>query len=341
MPPRSTRFQAIVAFVRRHYAGQGVTVTESKEFVDPATDTKREVDVVIEGTFDGDPVVTSIEVIEHRRKADATWVEGRIKKHERLPTTKLLLVSQSGFTKGARAAVAAEGGWVGAIQPDFDDAAVVPRIRDLYFDVVTLTPDTFGVIARKPTVDVQVRESVPGDVRVYDSQGLERGPLGRLAVEVTNLTSVRNHCLKAAHEDPNRDSLNEFLILAPVASCGYLIHHEATGEYHRLEAVLVGGRFSFHQSKVEFSPGRLGDRHFHAATSELLGSELVWVATVDEKRRQAKVSWATTDKKPLPLPEPPDVSTLLFPEVLTASSKVEPLPLPTEEKEQPKPESIG
>ncbi|MDP9404405.1 MAG: hypothetical protein M3P85_14015 [Actinomycetota bacterium] len=342
MPPRSTRFQAIVAFVRKHYAAPGVTVTESKEFVDPATGTRREVDVVIEGTFDGDAVVTSIEVIEHARKADAPWVEGRIKKHERLPTTKLLLISRSGFTKGALAAVAAEGGWVDAITPYFDDAERDPRVRDLYFDVVTLSPERFGLVARKSTTDEQVRENVPGDVWVYDSEGRARGPIGRLGVELSNLTAIRDYCLKAAHQDPNGDSLNEFLLLSIVASCGYLLHHEASDEYHRLEALLVGGRFSFHQSKVEFSPGRLGDRQFHAANSKFLGVDLVWVATVDEERGQAELSWTTVNKEPLPLPEPANLSTLLFPEVLTVSASVEPLPLTPEENEPPSPgDTIG
>ena len=334
MPPRSTRFQAIVAFVRKHYAAPGVTVTESKQFVDPTTGTTREVDVVIEGMFDGDPVVTSIEVIEHSRKADVHWAQGCIKKHERLPTTKLLLVSQMGFTKGALAAVAAEGGWVDTIRPEFDDADRDTRVRDLYLDVITLSPSKFGIVARKPETGEQVREDVPGDVWIYDSFRLQRGPIGRLGLELTNLTAIRDYCLKTAHEDPNRDALNEFLLLAPVASSGYLLHHEASGEYHTLDAVIVGGKFAFNQSKVEFAPGRLGDRRFHAAHSTLLGADLVWVATVDEDLSQAKVSWTTVDKKPLPFPEPPDLSTLVFPEAVLATNNVEPLPLEALEEQQ-------
>src|SRR5205823_1149422 len=69
MPRRTTRFQTIVAFVRTHLATPGVTVTESKMLRDAVSDEDPEVDVVIEGEFDGEHVVTSIEVIEHKRPA--------------------------------------------------------------------------------------------------------------------------------------------------------------------------------------------------------------------------------------------------------------------------------
>jgi hypothetical protein len=49
----------IVHFVRKHYAQPGVTVTESKLFHDSHAGIDREVDVVIEGNFDGEPMLIS------------------------------------------------------------------------------------------------------------------------------------------------------------------------------------------------------------------------------------------------------------------------------------------
>lgn len=69
VPKRTTTFQMIVRFVRSHWAGPDVLVSESKMLHDAHLDIEREVDIVIEGRFDGDPVVTSIEVIEHGRPA--------------------------------------------------------------------------------------------------------------------------------------------------------------------------------------------------------------------------------------------------------------------------------
>lgn len=77
MPKRTTEFQTIVHFVRKQTAAAGVTVTESRMLRDSHLDVDREVDIVIEGTFDSEPSLTSIEVIEHSRPASVTWVEQR------------------------------------------------------------------------------------------------------------------------------------------------------------------------------------------------------------------------------------------------------------------------
>lgn len=103
----------IVHFVRKHTATPGVTVTESRLMPDAVMGITREVDVVVEGTFDGDISVTSIEVIEHKRPADINWVEQQITKHRALPTTRLILVSKVGLQCQRRQARQA-GGRLGA-----------------------------------------------------------------------------------------------------------------------------------------------------------------------------------------------------------------------------------
>ena len=65
MPKRSTAFQAIVHLVRQHVAHSGVTVTESRLLRDAVLGVEREVDIVIEGEFDGEPAIVSLGVIEH------------------------------------------------------------------------------------------------------------------------------------------------------------------------------------------------------------------------------------------------------------------------------------
>jgi hypothetical protein len=116
MPRRSTPFQAIVHLVRQHYAGPGVTVTESKFLDDPMLG-PREVGIVVGAEADGDPVVISLEVNERGRRASVEWVEQQIAKHRRLPTNKLVLVSKAGSTRTALTTVALENGKVEAISP--------------------------------------------------------------------------------------------------------------------------------------------------------------------------------------------------------------------------------
>ena len=86
--------------VRQHYAQPGVTVTESKFLNEPGVG-PREVDIVVEAEADGDPVIISLEVYQQGRRATVEWVEQQICKHRTLPTNKLVLVSASGFTRGA------------------------------------------------------------------------------------------------------------------------------------------------------------------------------------------------------------------------------------------------
>jgi hypothetical protein len=101
MPKRTTPFQAMVRMVREHYVQPHVTITESKFLRDAVTGIEREVDVVIEGELDGEPMVISAEVIEHNRPTTLTWVEQMLRKHRDLPTNRLLLVSKSGFSAKA------------------------------------------------------------------------------------------------------------------------------------------------------------------------------------------------------------------------------------------------
>ena len=62
---------------------------------------KREVDIVIRSMVAEHPVVVSIECIEQGRPADQPWVEKMKAKHEHLETSKLVLVSLSGFYEPA------------------------------------------------------------------------------------------------------------------------------------------------------------------------------------------------------------------------------------------------
>jgi hypothetical protein len=76
-------------------------VTESKIFKDSLNGEDREVDIVLESTVGSHSIILSIECRDHKRKADTLWIESMAKKHESLPTSKLVLWSASGFYKPA------------------------------------------------------------------------------------------------------------------------------------------------------------------------------------------------------------------------------------------------
>ena len=100
MPKRSNTFQRLALLVHERL-GDGWKVEESHMFSDLVTGEQREVDIVAQTLVGTYPIFLSIECRDHSRPADVLWIEGVAKKHEHLPTSKLVLWSRSGFTKAA------------------------------------------------------------------------------------------------------------------------------------------------------------------------------------------------------------------------------------------------
>lgn len=100
MPKRSNTFQRLALLVHERL-GEGWKVEESHMFTDLITGEQREVDIVAHTMAETYSMFLSIECRDHSRPADVLWIEGVAKKHEHLPTSKLVLWSRSGFTKAA------------------------------------------------------------------------------------------------------------------------------------------------------------------------------------------------------------------------------------------------
>lgn len=314
MPRRTTPFQMVIHFVRKQMAAPGVTVSESKFLPDAALGVDREVDVVVEGEFDGDQVVTSVEVIEHSRAASITWVEQQIAKHRHLPTRHLVLVSKSGFSRKALKAVAVEGGWVEAVRPEVVEVDGVPVVRSLFLDTVNLTPISYVVHVRKPDGNPLVVRG-GSDIDVYDIEGVLLGTLNHLVQEGLNLEWVKRIFTAEAHAHPERDDLKGFTLGLAIPQLQYCLLETESGELHPIEAFEVEGGFAFHQEEIAFTVTDLAGRRYGVGEAALLGRPAVWVATTDEGARTTTLSWRTSDDKPLFEPRQP--RPMLFPGLLT------------------------
>lgn len=100
MPRRTNVFQKLILLLNEQLLDKA-SVIESAELRDAVTGKLREVDILIQGNIGDYAATIAVECIDSGRKADSTWVEGMSKKHEHLPTDKLVLVSRSGFYKPA------------------------------------------------------------------------------------------------------------------------------------------------------------------------------------------------------------------------------------------------
>jgi hypothetical protein len=129
------------------------SVEESAMLRNRVTDQPREVDVVLTQRVGGYDVTVSIEARASDRKATVEWVERMIGKHQDLPTSSLVLISESGFTGAARELATTKG--VTTVAPadlDGDDDSL-KAIRDLdavWGKVSSMTPVDLNLYVRLP-----------------------------------------------------------------------------------------------------------------------------------------------------------------------------------------------
>ncbi len=152
MPRRTNFFQAVVAIIHGHMAGDAV-VEESAMLTHALTGAKREVDVVIRTNVAGYAVIVSVEATATGRRATGPWVEQMCAKHAGLPTNQLVLVSEKGFTPEALRLAAANHA-VALSPADLDvpdpDAAVVGQLKSLWPKILALTPESASVQVERP-----------------------------------------------------------------------------------------------------------------------------------------------------------------------------------------------
>jgi hypothetical protein len=110
MPARTNDFQQLVALIEKSLAPQGAKVTESAMMTVAGLSDPREIDVLIECSK---PFRMKIayEAKDHRRPLTVTQVEellGKYQSNTPVPVDKFVIVSSSGFTKGATEKAAAD-----------------------------------------------------------------------------------------------------------------------------------------------------------------------------------------------------------------------------------------
>jgi hypothetical protein len=316
MPKRTTTFQMVVNFVRQHNAQPGITVTESKFLRNATLGVDREVDIVVEGSFDGDRIVTSIEVTEIGRPATVEWVERLIGKHRNLPTNRLLLVSKSGFSRSALAAVAAEGGWVAAATPQPVEVDGQPLSETLFMDIIQFSADAYRLVAVDTDRQLIYGNTFPDSV-ICDIHGHELGTAEELAKEVFQISWLRKKFHEMAHGHPERETLDSFECAIFFPELGYYLRIDATSELYLAVAAEFKGKFKWAQQELSFEFSYLESRQYAVAESNLFGQPAVWVASKGGTGENIKLSWRTKDDKPPLGHSASHAAQIRFPEVLT------------------------
>jgi len=103
VPGRTNDFQELITLLVQTLGEDRATPSAMVRSKVPGV-RKREIDIRVEAEVDGLPVYIGIEASASKsRRKSVEWVERMNGKHDHLATSKLVLVSSSGFTKGALA----------------------------------------------------------------------------------------------------------------------------------------------------------------------------------------------------------------------------------------------
>lgn len=193
MPKRSNEFQRLIAMLTQMSSGDAI-VRESVELLEIVSGEPREVDVVAVGKVAGHGTIVGIECRDWKRKQDVQWVEQVDNKFRDLGANVKVLVSSSGFTKGALAKAIQYG--IKAITPGDVTSEFVGRLvnnaeRLEYHHWVSLTLKAEAVITQD---GVEQRLELPGNVPVLLADGSQASMFEDLVNHV-----MRSHT--RAHDD--------------------------------------------------------------------------------------------------------------------------------------------
>ncbi|WP_433683373.1 restriction endonuclease [Nocardia sp. CA-119907] len=173
MPKRTNLFQQVVTVIYEHLA-DGASMESSAELLNRFTGKKREVDVVLRTKAAGHELVIGIEATSRQSKpASVEWVEDMVGKHKNLPTDKVILISESGFTEQARDLAIKE--YMVPISPEILGAGdptfkIVNAVRSLWPKQVNLTPERYRVLVDFPGEGV-IAFLAPDNLDVFAEDG--------------------------------------------------------------------------------------------------------------------------------------------------------------------------
>ena len=290
MPRRSNLFQEVVAIIHAHMA-EGAVVEESALLVNRLTGEQREVDVVIRSETAGHPFVIGVEASALGRKASADWVEQMVGKHKNLPTDKLVLVAEGGFTRQATELAAAEG--VITLSPeDVSESdptySVVNSLRSAWPKTVALTPERVQVHVQRPGEDKVIWFRGEPDLGFVLEDGSEIGPLIDVlqGVMEANMPAIVD---QLGLTDVSEDTDAWFTLqvgppwTVPVEGVGRTVHVRWEGaekpELHLVDHLLVVGKAHIDVTEFPLTHRRLGEVMYAYGEGKVGGRDTLLLIT--------------------------------------------------------------
>jgi hypothetical protein len=260
-------------------------VEESEMLPSASTGGRREVDVVIHATDGPYPFLIGLEATARRRPADIIWVEQMIAKHDDLPTSQLVLVCESGFTRHAR--LRAEKSKVATLAPRELDTcdpkqAVLAQLATLWPKFVTLTAESAQLLLRDVAGETRAINNLNLDAEMYGQRGeaitlgefvVERARMGHFSELVETMRRL-DHAAQLTFYA--RDSLPPKVRLGGVERPLCFRNGPASEEWI-VETTAVGGVATVEIGEIPLTHRRLGEINFSYGTGQVGDRELMAV----------------------------------------------------------------
>lgn len=310
VPRRSNLFQEVVAIIYRHLA-DGEEPKESEVLLNRVTGRKREVDVVLRSSADGHEFVIGVEAASRGRRRllsgrkskpiSVEWVEQMIGKHKNLPTDKVILVSESGFTAQAYELAIAENmvpispEMLGEGDPTF---RIVNSVRSLWPKQVDLTPESYRVWVEVPGEGIKWWDAPPNmDVFAADGssfvliqlvQALIHGAWDQI-IDQIGLADIAEDLETTAEMQVGPEwtiKIGEETHSLYVRPAG----GEAT-ELHRIDGLQITAKAVIRVTEIELNHRRLAAIDLHYSFGEgLIGTTPALIVATEDSEHGSKLS---------------------------------------------------
>jgi len=305
MPRRTNLFQQVVAVVYRQLSED--PPEESAMVPDETAGTDREVDVLIKEEVAGEEITVAIEATALARKLDLPGVQALIRKHEKLGTSQVIIVSESGFTEPARREIDASAGVSGYQPTDLKneqqlETKIVGKLAKLW-------PRRFSVTVNTVFAEVELPASLNGsnavpwttpplwfpldDVKgnevatpemVFARWADENPEAIAAGLEVGNTLVDTDKTFQTDLFPPWRVDGGEFADLYLVVDTNIDADHGPTPEPLRVRKLDLRGPASIRVSEVDLRHQQLSDKIAYSVGHAVIdGESLLLVASATDK----------------------------------------------------------
>jgi hypothetical protein len=305
VPGRTNDFQELITLLIQTLGEDRATPSAMVRSKVPGV-RKREIDIRVEAEADGLPLYIGIEASASKsRRKSVEWVERMNGKHDHLSTSKLVLVSSSGFTKDALKL--AEHYDIKAITPGEVTSGfvgeIVNNLTSMWLETLNFTAEKVIFQLDPPTsLSVEVRPDIWASVGIYHADSTLVCSAAQLAThwvrEKIDLSCVNLRDVQ--HEKEKRFNLDQ---PGPVIINGapiFLLGAEDSPEpaMHTLRRVTrfeIDGKLDVSGTEVPLEHGHFDGANYSKGTAVLNDLKFHWAIVEGEDGKRVGTRVAPVD----------------------------------------------